>query len=358
MSKSVANKFKQCTKSVFSISAVALASLSVAAQAQEAGRQLAPPPIKEASYIPVNAAAPIKTFAPVTLSVPGRAVPLEMKISMPATGRKLPIILFSHGLGFSNYLSSMHGYNPLVEFYAAHGFIVIQPTHLDSKTIDLPAQSPARSMSWRSRATDMRFILDHLKDIEVQVPDLRGLMDAEHVAAVGHSAGGHTVQLLAGMHPTNPATGEEVDLKENRIKAVVMIGAPGGDTDLGPAIQAFPIAKKVNFGTMTTPALVIAGDRDVNPMFSPRLSWRADAYPLGPSPKCLLTLFGATHSYGGVAQYDAAETTDANPERVSVIQRLSVAYLQSVLYSDVASWKAASAALSTKGEALGKVECK
>ncbi len=317
------------------------------------------PAVREADYIPINAAGPFITFMPVVMKVPGRAVDLEMKVSAPATGTHLPIILFSHGLGHSNYLSSMRGYAPLADFYAAHGFVVIQPTHVDAKVLNLPPNSPAMASSWRSRATDMHFILDHLDEIEAAVPGLRGRLDSNRVAAVGHSAGGHTVQLLAGMRPTDPDSGKEVDLSDARVKAVVMIGAPGGDTDLGPAIlKGIPIAKKVNFSEMKTPALVVAGDQDVNPMFSPRVSWRADAYPLSPGPKCLLTMFGAKHSYGGVAQYDAAETTDENPERVSVLQRLSWAYLRSNLYSGDPAWKNAMAALERRSGALGKIECK
>lgn len=316
-------------------------------------------PVREANYIPVNAAVPVATFAPLIMKVPGRPVDLEMKVSAPATGTQLPVIILSHGLGHSNYLSSLRGYAPLADFYAAHGFVVIQPTHVDSQTVGLPPDSPAMAMSWRLRATDMHFILDHLAQIEAAVPGLKGRLDATRVAAVGHSAGGHTVQLLAGMRPTDPATGKEVDLADARVKAVVMIGAPGGDTDLGPAIaKAFPIAKKVNFGAMKTPALIVAGDQDVNPMFSPRVTWRADAYPLSPGPKCMLTLFGAKHSYGGVAQYDAAETTDEYPERVSVLQRLSLAYLRSNLYAGDPAWQNAAAALASRPDALGKVDCK
>ena len=48
-----------------------------------------------------------------------------------------------------------------------------------------------------------------------------------------------------------------------------------------------------------------------------------------PGPKSLLTLFGAEHSgLGGVAGYDAAETTDEDPERVAAVARLAWAYLR------------------------------
>lgn len=367
-SNSVRQWLPMLLRSALVTGSVALAASSAQAQTgspqppvgnQQAAQPAARVPIREADYIPVSAAAPFTSFTPVVLEVPGRQVDLEMRVSAPATGSRLPIILFSHGHGYSNYLSSMRGYGPLVDFYAAHGFVVIQPTHQDSKTLNLPPNGPEGALWWRSRATDMSFILDHLDEIEAAVPGLRGRLDPTRVAAVGHSAGGHTVQLLAGMRPTDPSDGKEADLTDPRVKAVVMIGAAGGDTDLSPAlIENFPIARKVNFSTMTAPALVVAGDQDVNPMFSPRVSWRADAYPLSPAPKCLLTLFGAKHSYGGIAQYDAAETTDENPERVSVLQRLSWAYLRSHLYPDDPAWETASAALASRQEAMGRVECK
>jgi predicted dienelactone hydrolase len=66
----------------------------------------------------------------VVLNVPGRAVQVEAKVSAPETGSGLPVILLSHGHGRSVF-SSMLGYGPLVDFWAAHGFAVIQPTHLD-----------------------------------------------------------------------------------------------------------------------------------------------------------------------------------------------------------------------------------
>ena len=85
----------------------------------------------------VGATSPVLSFSPVVLPVPGRAVDLQVRISAPVTGSDLPVILLSHGHGPSNYLSSLNGYAPLANYWAAHGFVVIQPTHLDSKTLGL-----------------------------------------------------------------------------------------------------------------------------------------------------------------------------------------------------------------------------
>jgi predicted dienelactone hydrolase len=86
--------------------------------------------IGKAENIPIGASTPVVSVSPVVLPAPGRAVDLQIRVSAPTIGRDLPVILLSHGQGMSNNLSSLNGYGPLVNFWAAHGFVVIQPTHL------------------------------------------------------------------------------------------------------------------------------------------------------------------------------------------------------------------------------------
>ena len=302
---------------------------------------------------------PVVTFSPVVLPVPGRQVDLQMKVSAPATGNSLPILLFSHGHGRSNFLSSLHGYGPLVDFYAAQGFVVIQPTHQSSKTLHLDANGPEGALFWRSRATDMHFVLDHLDQIEASVPGLSGRLDRNRIAAVGHSMGGHTVGMLAGMRVTDPHDGKEVNLAEPRIKAGVLIGAPGRGADAAAFVsEHYPVLRNNSFAEMTMPALVVAGDKDKHINFSERDDWRADAYHLSPGPKCLLTIFGGEHILGGISGYDAAETTDDSPERVALVQALTLAYLRTALYPGDSSWEDAQKALRNDANPKARIECK
>src|SRR5690348_2630737 len=320
--------------------------------------------MSETTYAPgaAGAPAPVLSFGPIVLPVPGRAVDLQMRVSAPATGSGLPIILLSHGHGNSNNLSSLNGYAPLANLWAAHGFAVIQPTHLDSKTLGLrEADDPDAPLYWRSRAQDMTRILDQLDVIEAAVPQLPGRLDRSRVAVAGHSMGGHTASMLLGARLTDPHDGAEVNLAEPRIKAGVLLAAPGrgGDALSEFAAEHYSSFSTMDFSGMRTPALVVAGDKDASPHLTVQgPEWHTGPYFLSPGPKSLLTVFGAEHGLGGVAGYDAAETTDEDPERVTAIARLTGAYLRTALYPGDPAWQAARDELAASPDPLGRVESK
>lgn len=308
---------------------------------------------------------PVLSVSPVVLPAPGRAVDLEVRVSAPVSGSDLPVILLSHGQGYSNHLSSLNGYAPLADFWAAHGFVVIQPTHLSSATLSrsprLSADDPEAPMYWRSRAEDMKRILDQLDAIEAAVPQLLGRLDRSKVAVAGHSMGGHTASLLLGARLTDPHDGTEVDLTEPRIKAGVLLAAPGrgGDAVTEFVAENYSFFSSMDFSEMATPALVVAGDKDASTHLTVRgPDWHADPYTLAPGPKSLLTLFDAEHGLGGVSGYDVAETTDENPERVAAVQRLTWAYLRTQLHPGDSAWQAARDALAAAPDPLGRVESK
>jgi predicted dienelactone hydrolase len=274
------------------------------------------------------------TVSPVVLEIPGRPVDLQLKVSAPTEGDGLPIILLSHGQGYSNHLSSLHGYAPLADHWAEQGFVVLQPTHLSSRTLALPENTPGAPMFWRERAEDMTHIIDRLDEIEKAVPQLQGRLDRTRIAVAGHSMGGHTASLLLGMKT------EGVSLKDERIEAGVLLGSTGrgeGLTDVVKENYGFMLTS--DFTGMTTPALVVAGDRDGSEHLTVNgPEWRMDPFHLAPGPKDLVVLEGGEHGLGGVSGYDVAETTDESPERVATVRRLTTAYLRSRL-SGTADWQ-------------------
>jgi dienelactone hydrolase len=312
--------------------------------------------IGRAADIPVSAPAPVISVAPVVLPAPGRPVDLQVRISAPTTGTGLPVILLSHGGGASNYLQSFLGYGPLVDFWAARGFAVIQPTHLTSKGLGLDAsKSPGFPLS---RIEDMALILDNLDVLQDAVPGLAGRLDPARVAVAGHSFGGQTAGMLLGEQFTD-ADGTVVYAPDPRVKAGVLLASTGAGGDhLTAAAAAYPSLRTASFDKMATPALVVVGDQDITAALTSKgAAYHADPYFLSPGPKSLLTLFGGEHLLGGITGYDAAGTTDENPERLALVQRLTWAYLRGALYQDDPAWEAAQAAFANLGD-LGRIESK
>ncbi|MFE0369045.1 alpha/beta hydrolase family protein [Streptomyces tendae] len=299
--------------------------------------------------------APVVSVKPVVLPAPERAEDLRVRASAPVSGHGLPVVLLAHGFG-----SSLDGYGPLADHWAAHGFVVVQPTHLDSRTVGLAEDDPRRPGLWRSRVEDMRRILDDLDVVEAAVPGLAGRLDRSRVAAAGHSFGGQTAGILLGLRVRDPATGEAEDLSDPRVRAGVLLATAGAGGDaLTPfAAEHLPWLRHPDFTRMTAPALVVAGDKDDLPLTVRGADWTADPYVLSPGEKSLLTLFGAEHFLGGISGYEAAETTDENPAHVALVQRVTLAYLRHTLGVDSSGWATVRGDLAGDAHPLGRLESK
>jgi len=273
------------------------------------------------------------SVSPVVLPAPGRGLDLQVRISAPIKGTQLPVILFAHGFG-----NSLDGYAPLVNYWAARGFVVIQPSFLDSKRIGLSPDDARIPDIWKIRVADMKQVLDQLDNIISVVPGLRERADTSRIAAVGHSFGAQTTGMLLGMR----VKGVDEDMSDPRIQVGILLTAGGnGGADLSPwAAEHFPFMNP-DFSGMTKPALVVAGDKDISPLTVRGWEWFTDPYTMSPGPKSLLTLYGGEHLLGGISGYLVTETTDENPERVAAVQQLTWAYLRSAFYPEDTAWQEA-----------------
>lgn len=302
----------------------------------------------------VGAATPLVSVKPVVVPAPDRGEDLRVRVSAPTAGRELPVVVFSHGFG-----QSLDAYAPLADFWASHGFVVVQPTHLDSRTLGLPPQDPRTPLIWRIRVDDLTRVLEHLDLLQAAVPGLAGRVDHGRVAVAGHSWGGQSVSMLLGARVLDADGGTGEDLSDPRVTAGVLLATPGtGGADLTPfAAENFGFMNP-DFTGLTTPALVIAGDQDQSLLSVRGPDWFTDPYRLSPGDKSLLTLFGAEHSLGGIVGDGVKETTDESPERVALIQRATTAYLRSALGVDPSAWAAAGAELAAAPDPLGRIENK
>lgn len=290
---------------------------------------------------------------PVVLSAPGRGEDIQIRVSAPATGGDLPVIVFSHGFGWS-----MNGYAPLADFWAARGFVVLQPTHLDSRTLGLAAEDPRTPRIWRFRIEDLTRVLDGLDILEASVPGLAGRLDHDRIAVAGHSWGAQTASALLGARVLDPDGVPGEDMSDARVKAGVLLALTGLGDDLTPfAAENFPFMRP-SFDSMATSALIVAGDNDQSHLSTRGPDWFIDPYTCSPGSKSLLTLFEAEHSLGGIAGYEVAETTDESPARVALIQQLTTVFLRSALYPEDTGWQAAVTALEEDPHPLGKLQSK
>lgn len=315
-----------------------------------------------ARHIPVNAAVPVISIAPLTLSAPARGIDLELRVSAPVTGDDLPVIVLSHGMGPSIHLPSLNGYAPLAQFWAAHGFVVIQPTHLNAPAYGVRDDHPGAPLFWRSRVEDMSMVLDRLDEIEAMCPAIAGRLDRERIAAAGHSMGGQTVGMLLGarLTDTKDAAATDVDMRDPRYKAGVLLAAPGngGDSLSAYAAENYT-ALNPDFSGMTTPTLVVAGDADASAYLTTRgADWHVDPFTHGPGATDLLMLAGGKHGLGGIAGHDAKETDDENPDRLAATQRMTWAWLRSALDPENPAWSIARTAFGENAASLGRVESK
>jgi pimeloyl-ACP methyl ester carboxylesterase len=318
--------------------------------------------IGSAASIPSRTPVPIASISPLGLSVSSRPVLLALRATFPVTiSRPLPVILLSHGHGLSNWLSSLKGYAPLYEHLASQGFVVLQPTHLSSKSLGLSSQ-PGQELHWTSRPRDMSNILDQLDAIEAAVPQLQGKLDRANVGVIGHSLGGLTASQLLGCTNKDPRDpeGKVLDLTEPRIRAgVILAGTGKGGEDLSEMGRTALVPfYGPDFSTMRTPTLVVYGDEDVGPHLTVRdATWHADPYMLAPGSKDLLTVKGGKHGLGGISGWDVAETLDESPQMLTMVLRMISAYFRSQLLERDQSWNEAIEALKGLPE-LGAVESK
>ncbi|MET7950088.1 chlorophyllase [Micromonospora sp. NPDC005324] len=272
---------------------------------------------------------------PITVPTTDRGIDLQVKVTAPADGENLPVIVFSHGNAWS-----MDGYEPLVDRWAVAGFVVVQPTHLDSRRNRIGLDDPRFASIWRVRIADIHAVLDHLREILGQSGGLLTRVDLDRVAAVGHSWGGHTTGAILGARVFDAAGNPGEDFSHPAVKAGALITTTGTGDSLTPfAVEHLPFMRP-DFSTMTAPTLVIAGGKDQSAMSTRGPDWFTDAYFLSPAPKRLLTIPDGEHTLGGVAGEAVKETTDEDPARVALVADAISAYLLDVLGLDANGWDA------------------
>jgi dienelactone hydrolase len=173
---------------------------------------------------------------------------LPVRIAWPVAGGPYPVIVFSHGGG-----SSRDMYDQLADYWAAAGYVVLLPTHMESAVFgfEMKGASPARILEvLESRRQDLSFILDSLDNLPALVPGLAGRIDAERAIAAGHSMGGATALTVTGLVMESPDGAVRFGYRDSRFDALMLLTEPG-NSPMSPADpwRAIPIPVFVATGS-------------------------------------------------------------------------------------------------------------
>ncbi|WP_174284806.1 alpha/beta fold hydrolase [Sphingomonas bacterium] len=283
------------------------------------------------------AAPRIATVDPVVVD-DGSAGGLTLRISYLVTGRKMPVVILSHGFHLSR-----EDYQPLVRSMVAAGFVVIQPDHPDASIDGFAPPGPSDPDSWRKRIAQVRWIAGHQGIVTGSVPGLRARVDADRIAVVGHSFGGHTAETVMGATVIDPASGKPMHADEPTIKAAVLLSPPGHEDGLTDNWKRQSPYLKVDWSTMRGPVLTIVGGNDNVWALPQGPVWLTDGYRRSQPGRgiCLMTVAGAGHYIGGIDGPLRPPTGDATPARLALVRTAVVTFLQAGLYpGDTAKAKA------------------
>ncbi|MCU0773768.1 MAG: hypothetical protein MUC74_04455 [Ideonella sp.] len=228
-----------------------------------------------------------------------RSRPVPARLYWPGSAgglRRVPLIVFSHGLGGSRF-----GYSHLGRHWAAQGFASLHVQHQGSDRavwtrgwLDLwtnlnAAASDANAIA---RAEDVSFAISTVLADPLASPRI----DASRIAVAGHSYGANTAMLVAGATVAREVDGHWRDLsyRDPRVRAAVLLSAPPfyGEGDMR-AILA-PVSIPTLHVTGTDDVIRIPGYRS-DPQDRIAVF---DAMPKGPgaAPKWLAVFTGGTHS--------------------------------------------------------------
>ena len=181
---------------------------------------------------------------------------LPLKVRVPDGEARVPLVIFSHGLG-----GSREGGKAWGEHWSANGYLVIHVQHPGSDEslwkgagVDAPKQRMMRGATPEQllgRVDDVRFVIDELTRLQTKsdAPTWAKRVDLSRIAMTGHSFGARTTMALAGERYPGPIK----SVADGRITAFIAFS---------PTVQGAKKSWPERYGAMNKPFLSVTGTLD------------------------------------------------------------------------------------------------
>lgn len=250
-----------------------------------------------------------------------RVVPVRIRI--PAGAGKVPLILFSHGLG-----GNLDAGTLWAQAWAGDGNAVINIQHAGSDSGIIGTGKLRQAMSidqLRARALDVHFVIDEVARRPREGACDLSRIDLGRIGMAGHSFGAQTTLAIAGqVYPL-----ASLKLADPRVKAALALSPQ-------PALLQ---SDAVVFRSIAMPFFSITGTKDVLPWLNQVTAadrerpFRATA----PGDKYLLVMQGANHRmFSGQDNIPMPDSTPLPGVRDAVV-RATILFWRATLRDDTAA---------------------
>jgi serine/threonine protein kinase/predicted dienelactone hydrolase len=230
----------------------------------------------------------LAAIAELTLHDGGRNRDVPIKVYYPEhLSGSVPLIIFSPGYG-----GNREGYAYLGRGWAAHGYIVMVPTHDGSDNVALRknalhgVEDASQAFENQTQRTgDIHFLISSVKEIGKKISPIKGRIDRKRIGMSGHSMGGGTALLIAGGTAASPGSQPKA-FRDDHVRAAIAISPPG------PGRSAF---MDHSWDQINIPVMTMSGTRDRGVGGEPP-EWRTQPYKHMPAGnKYQVMVNGANH---------------------------------------------------------------